>query len=309
MQSPSKRKIVIPGGAGYLGQAFAAHFAAQGDQVYILSRRAQPDAGNIHYLAWDGATLGPWASVFDGADAVINMAGRTVNCRYNARNKRQIYDSRLRSTRVIGQAIATCARPPRVWLNASSATIYRDADDREVDEASGEIGSGFSVDVCQKWEFELWNSPTPHTRKVALRMAVVFGRGKGGPAEAFANIVRLGLGGTQGNGRQYVSWIHMADCIRSLEWLLAHEALSGPVNLAAPNPLPNREFMRTFRQMCRQPIGLPANRLMLEVGAFFLRTETELLLKSRRVVPGRLRESGFSFAYPTFAEALHEILH
>lgn len=309
MMSTDRRTIVLPGGAGYLGRSLAQFFVQQSYEVVILSRRPAADHAGVRYLAWDGATLGDWAHSFEGATAVINLAGRSVNCRYNAHNKQQIYESRLRSTAAVGAAIAACTRPPAVWINASSATIYRDAHDRPMDEATGEIGTGFSVDVCQRWEHALFSCATPYTRQVALRAAMVFGPGRGGVMEAFERIVRLGLGGTLGSGTQFVSWIHLADFARSVQWLIEHDELDGPINCAAPNPLPNREFMRTLREVCRQPIGLPATRWMLEIGAFVLRTETELLLKSRRVVPGRLLKSGFQFRYPELRPALEQIVN
>jgi uncharacterized protein (TIGR01777 family) len=303
----SKPTIVMPGGAGYLGRHLASYFAARGDRVVILTRHPAGDVGLIRQIEWDGKTLGDWAAALEGAHAVVNLAGRTVNCRYNAKHKREIYDSRLDSTRVIGQAIAGCANPPAVWINSSSATIYRDARDRAMDEKTGEIGTGFSVDVCQKWEEALNEAATPGTRKVALRTAIVFGPGAGGPFEAFRRIVKLGLGGTLGPGDQFVSWVHSHDFCRAVEFLMERQDLSGPVNVAAPNPVPNREFMRIFRQVLHKRIGLPATRWMLELGAFFLRTETELLLKSRRVIPGRLVEAGFEFEFPEFGAALEDI--
>lgn len=274
----------------------------------ILSRQPHSASDSVKYVQWDGTTLGQWAEELEGATAIINLAGRSVNCRYNEANKREIYASRLAATKVIGEAIARCTNPPKVWLNSSSATIYRHAEDRPMDEATGEVGEGFSVDVCQQWEQALANASTPHTRKVALRTAMVFGRGAGGVFAAFHNIVKLGLGGTLGQGTQFVSWIHAEDFCRALDWILTHPELDGAINLASPQPIPNAEFMRIFREVCRQPIGLPASEWMLEIGAFFLRTETELLLKSRRVVPGRLLASGFQFTYPRFEEALREIV-
>ncbi len=302
------KRIVIPGGTGFLGRYLAEYFAARGYEIVVLTRTPQPDASPARQVAWDGATPGAWAKELDGAAAVINLAGRSVNCRYHETNRRAIYDSRLHSTAAIGAAIAQCAQPPRVWLNSSSATIYRDARDRAMDEATGDIGTGFSVDVCQQWEQAFAAAVTPHTRKVALRTAIVFGHGSGGPFEAFHRLVRLGLGGRQGDGAQYVSWIHSEDFARAIVWLLEHEELSGAFNLAAPQPLPNHEFMRAFRQACGQPIGLPAMEWMLEFGAFFLRTETELLLKSRRVVPRRLLESGFQFNFPDWRAAVDNLV-
>lgn len=308
MKAENNKNIIIPGGAGYLGKALAAYFSQLGYSIVILSRRAQTSASSsIRFLEWDGENIGAWQRQFEGASAIINLAGRTVNCRYNETNKQEIYDSRLKSTKIIGEAIAQCASPPSVWLNASSATIYRDAEDRAMDEVAGEIGTGFSVDVCQRWERVLNDAQTPHTRKVALRTSIVFGKGQGGPFEAFRNVVKLGLGGTLGKGTQFVSWIHLEDFCRSLQWILEYEGLTGAINLASPNPLKNSEFMRDFREACGMPVGLPAMEWMLEIGAFFLQTETELLLKSRRVVPTRMLASGFVFKYPEFKSALSEI--
>lgn len=290
-----------------MGGVLARHFAGKGCAVVVLSRQDRPSQGGVQYVVWDGETVGEWARELDGAEAVVNLAGRSVNCRYNPANRDEIYESRLRSTRAIGEAIAACAAAPPVWINSGSATIYRHALDRPMDEATGEIGTGFSVDVCLKWEKALNDAPTPATRKAALRSALVLGRG-GGVMEAFLTIVRLGLGGTLGRGDQFVSWIHEADFARAVEWLIAHPDLEGPVNLASPHPVPNAEFMRTLRQVCRQPIGLPATEWMLEIGAIVLRTETELLLKSRRVVPTRLLESGFKFEYPELHRALEAIM-
>lgn len=305
----TSQKIVIAGGSGYLGRALAAYFVARDDRVVVLSRTAAEEQAGIKTVAWDGRTLGPWAAELEDADVVINMAGRSVNCRYNDRNRRAIYASRLDSTRVLGAAIAQTQNPPRLWINSSSATIYRDAYDRPMDEEGGEIGSGFSVDVCQQWERAFFEAPTPHTRKVALRSAMVFGKGRGGVMEAFQMIARLGLGGRQGSGKQFVSWVHLDDFIAGIQWIIDHPELDGPINVASPNPRTNADFMRILRLVSRRPIGLPATRWMLEIGAFFLRTETELLLKSRRVVPTRLLESGFQFRYPELYPALDNIVN
>jgi uncharacterized protein (TIGR01777 family) len=303
--------IVMPGGAGFLGRHLAAYFAAQGYSVVVLSRQPGADSGKIRSMHWDGRTLGPWEKALEGARAVINLAGRTVNCRYTAKHRAEIYDSRLASTEVIGRAIAACSNPPPVWLNAASATIYRDADDRPMDEATGELGTGFSVDVCQKWEAALDAASTPATRKVALRSAMVFGAGDGGVFEAFRRVVALGLGGTLGRGSQFVSWIHVRDFCRAVQFIMDDDGpdpLRGPVNLASPHPVTNREFMRIFRRACHKRIGLPASRWMLEFGAFFLRTETELLLKSRQVIPGKLLARGFGFEFPDLGPALEDVV-
>ena len=303
MDAKTGLTIVIPGGGGYLGRHLSDYFAAERHKVIVLSRDERENRGSVRYAQWDGKTLGEWSKLIDGADAVVNLAGRSVNCRYTKANRDEIYASRLDSTRIIGQAIAAAGNPPTVWLNSSSATIYRHALDRPMDESTGEFGHDFSVEVCQKWEQTLNEAQTPRTRKVAMRSAMVFGPGRGGVFEAFHNIVRLGLGGTLGRGDQMVSWIHLLDFCRAVQWLIEHEQLSGAVNLSSPNPLPNRDFMRIFREVCHKRIGLPATRWMLEVGAVFMRTETELVLKSRRVVPKRLLDAGFQFELPEWSTA------
>lgn len=302
-------KIVLPGGSGYLGRALTDYFAHRGWNVVILSRQLPPESSNgARFVRWDGETLGDWARELEGASAVVNLAGRTVNCRYNAPNKARIYASRLRSTQVLGEAIAACEHAPPIWINSSSATIYRHALDRDMDEASGEIGSGFSVDVCLKWEQALAKATTPGTRKVALRSSMVFGAGDDGVMDAFETLVRRGLGGTLGPGNQFVSWVHERDFARAIEWIVEHEELRGPVNCAAPHPVPNREFMATLREEMQQRVGLPASKWMLQIGAFFMGTETELLLKSRRVVPAKLLDSGFEFEFPFWQQAARAIL-
>ena len=273
----------------------------------MLSRQGEPVPG-VRVARWDGATLGDWKSVFEGAEAVLNLAGRSVNCRYNSKNRAEILDSRVNSTRILGEAIAGCTIPPKVWLNSSTATIYRHAEDRPMDDETGEIGSGFSVGIALAWEKEFFERQLPATRRLALRTAMVMGPQPGGPFVVFHRLARLGLGGTLGSGRQMVSWLHDEDFCRAVEWLIDHEEVSGPINVSAPNPLPNREFMREVRRAARAPIGLPATRWMLEVGALILRTETELPLKSRWVLPSRLKAAGFSFNHPDWPNAALEIV-
>ena len=307
-------KIVIPGGSGQVGTILARAFHQRGHEVIILSRN--PTNAPWRVVKWDAETTGDWTSELEGADAVVNMAGRSVNCRYNAENRRLIKESRVKSTQVLGEAIARASRPPSVWLQASTATIYADSYDAPNDEATGVLGGsqpnapdtwGFSIDVATSWERALNESATPHTRKVLLRSAMTMSPDRHGVFDTLLTLVRHGLGGRAGDGRQYVSWIHDQDFIRAIYWLMEHEELEGPVNLAAPNPVPNSEFMRTLREAWGISFGLPATEWMLEIGAFFLRTETELILKSRRVTPGRLLESGFVFQFPTWAEAAHDL--
>lgn len=310
----SSLKLVLPGGSGHVGSLLARHFHAHGHDVVVLSRRPQPAPWRV--LDWDATTIGPWADHVDGADVVINLAGRSVNCRYTADARREILESRVLSTKVIAQAIrAATRRPPRVWLQASSATIYSHRYDAPNDESTGAIDSNgnasstwrFSVDVVQAWERAFSSADAPGTRKVALRSAIIMSPDRGSAFDVLLGLVRRGLGGTQGDGRQYVSWIHGDDFLRAVRWILDHPELEGIVNVASPNPLPNAEFMRALRAGWGRGFGLPAPAWLLEIGALVLRTETELVLKSRRVVPGRLLQSGFPFLFPDWTAAARDL--
>jgi uncharacterized protein (TIGR01777 family) len=312
-------RIVLPGGSGQVGQALARYFVKRGHHVTVLTRR--PYTAEWQTVHWDGENIGPWTEYLGGADVCINLSGRSVNCRLTAANRQAIYDSRILSTRLIGTVIGRLTEPPRVWLNASTATIYRHALDRAMDETTGELGGNeliskrrrapetwnFSLRVAKDWEAAFFESKTPRTRKVALRTSIVFSPTPGTAFGVMSNLVRLGLGGKQGNGRQYVSWIHETDLARAVEFLIDHEEIDGPINLAAPNPLPNREFMAALRDAWDVPNGLPAPALAIEIGAFFLRTESELVLKSRRVVPTRLLDAGFEFEFPEWLDAANDL--
>jgi len=310
-----KRRIVLPGGSGQVGTILARHFYAQGDDVVVVARTAKPVPWKT--VPWDGETVGAWTSELDGADLVINLAGRNVNCRYTPENRREIKESRVRSTRLVGEAIGRMAHPPRIWMNASTATIYRHAFDRPMDEITGEIGGkepnapstwAFSIDVATSWEEAFFSSPTPGTRKVALRSAVVMSPDRGGVFDTLLTLARFGLGGTSGSGKQFVSWVHDRDFLRSIDYLIEHDDLDGAVNIASPNPVPNGEFMALLRKAWGTHIGLPAMEWMLEFGAIFLRTETELILKSRRVIPGRLLTHGFKFDFSEWGGAVRDLV-
>ena len=255
--------------------------------------------------------------MLDGSDVVINLAGRSVNCRYNAANRREIKESRIVTTRLVGDAIANASRPPKLWMNASTSTIYRQSVDTPMDDINGVIGGDepdlpsawrFSYDVATSWERAFFETSTPHTRKIALRTSMTMSPDRGGVFDTLAKLVRVGLGGPAGSGRQFVSWVHELDFVRAVEFLIAQSDLDGSINITSPNPLPNREFMAVLRRACGAPIGLPATSWMLEMGALFLRTETELILKSRRVVPRRLVEAGFGFQFPEWSGAAADLV-
>lgn len=314
---------VIAGAGGFIGRAVTAAFAADGYDLRIVGRGAGID------WADDGALC----RAVDGAEAVVNLAGRSVDCRYTERHRREILDSRVRTTRALHDAVETAPRAPRVWLNASTATIYRHATDRPQTEQDGELGEGFSVDVATSWERELFAGSLPRTRRVALRMAIVLGDG---PATRMLfRLARLGLGGTQFDGwcpphrryrgigahptgpaaapwhrtggRQRFSWVHIDDVVGAIRFIRDEDRLAGPINIASPHPSDNRTLMRALRRIVGAPAGLPTTRWMLELGMWAMRTEPELVLKSRWVLPGALERAGFVFVHPDLAPALVDV--
>jgi uncharacterized protein len=308
-------KIVIPGGSGQAGHILARHFHTTGHDVTVLTRTPRPQQWRT--LFWDGANPGPWASHLEGSDVCINLAGRSVNCRYGQKNRREIRESRVRSTLLLNSVISALKSPPPVWINASTATIYRHALDRPMDEQYGELGGdepgapdtwNFSIEIAKAWEAAFFSTPTPRTRKVAIRSALTLSPDRGGVFDVLLALVRRGFGGAQGSGNQYVSWVHQTDFIRAIEFLISHDALHGTINVASPNPLPNREFMRTLRNAWGANIALPISNWMVEIGAFALRTESELILKSRRVIPGTLAAYGFDFSFPRWQDAAAELV-
>jgi uncharacterized protein (TIGR01777 family) len=300
------KKIIIAGGTGFIGQGLIKYFGEHND-IIVLTRHPQVNRDRVKYVWWDGETLHGWEKNLEKADLLINLAGKSVNCRYTEKNKQEIFDSRTASTRILGEAINTLEHAPKLWVNAGSATIYRHAQDRPMDEFTGEIQDDFSVQVCKRWEAAINGIDTPHTRKVILRIAITLGA-DGGVIHPYLNMVKFGLGGYQGNGRQLYSWVHITDVCRMIEWLHEHPEQAGTYNCSAPNPISNRQFMQTLRKAAGQSFGLPATSWMLSIGACLVGTEKELLLKSRWVIPTRALQAGFTFKYAHVQQALENII-
>lgn len=294
-----KQKIVIAGGTGFVGQYLTEKFIRSGYEVIIISRQA-------NHVNWDNTSA--ITAALENAEMLINLAGKSVDCRYNEKNKQEIFDSRINTTNALGNAILQCKNPPALWINSSTATIYRHAQDRPMTESAGEIGTGFSVNVATNWEKAFFNFKLSNTRQVALRMAIVLGK-DGGVVKPIKNLVRFGLGGKQGKGNQMFSWIHIEDLYQCIVFLQQHQELTGVFNTSAPNPDTNKNLMHVFRLKRKMPIGLPAPEWLLKFGAMLIKTETELILKSRWVIPERLLQAGFKFQYSTIDAALEDILN
>ncbi len=313
------KKIIIAGGTGFIGQAIAKYFGKE-NEIVILTRGIKNEKTNAHghqldntshtfhikYVLWDGKNIGAWSDEVNGADIIINLSGKTVNCRYNEKNKREILNSRVDATRVIGEAINKTTRPPKLWINASSTTIYRHAMDKPQDEITGEIENDFSVQVCKRWEEAFYEQHTPFTRKIALRMAITLG--EGGIMQPYFNLLKFGLGGRQGSGRQMYSWVHVLDTCRMIKWMADNPNMEGTYNCCSPHPVSNAVFMQTMRKATGHKIGLPAYTWMLKIGAALIGTETELVLKSRWVLPTKVLKEGFQFQYAHLQNALQDIV-
>ena len=313
-----KPRLILAGGTGYIGKLLTTYFLKQGWDVAVITRqpalRPNDKTKGPKYVHWDGETIGDWTKELEGSDALINLTGKSVNCRYTKRNQDSLVRSRIQPTRLLGQAVQECVHPPAIWMNASTATLYRHTFDHPWTE-NGEIGAhpeakdAFSVELATAWENAFLETDTTGVRKVLLRSAMVLGRqdDANNVFRVLRRLTRIGLGGTMGTGNQFVSWVHETDFCRAVEWIIRHPKIGGPVNVAAPTPLTNREMMQSFRSALGVPIGLPAPRWLLEIGAFFLRTETELILKSRRVISSVLRENGFTFNYTRMPAAIEDL--
>lgn len=300
-------KIVLAGGSGYLGQVLADYYKDKAKEIIILSRHTHSSQNNIHFRVWDGRTKGEWARCLEGCDLLINLCGKNVNCRYTKENQKEIFRSRLEPTALLGEVVSKLKSPPKAWIQIASATIYRHAEDHHQDEDKGETGTGFSVEVCKAWEKTFWEVEAPQTRKVLLRVGIVFGRSDG-MVPRLKNLVKLGLGGKQGTGTQYVSWIHEQDLARITEWVYDNGANGEIYNCTSPGAIQNKNLMALFRKTMGVPVGLPAPQWLLEIGAMIIGTETELILKSRWVFPKHLLEKGFQFQFDNPDHAIRDIL-
>jgi uncharacterized protein (TIGR01777 family) len=300
------KKLVIAAGTGFLGQALVNHFKNKADKIIILTRGKAHTEADIEYVHWDAKTLTGWEDALEGADALINLAGKSVDCRYTEQNKKEIMASRVTSTAILGKAVAQCTNPPLHWLNSSTATIYRHSTDKQMDEEDGEIGSGFSINVAKTWERTFFTTQTPHTLKTALRTSIVLGK-KGGALVPLKRLAQLGFGGRQGSGSQFVSWIHEVDFALAVAHIISHK-MDGVVNVVAPQPVQNVHFMKVLRQAVHAPFGIPMTTGLLKFGAAIIGTETELVLKSRNVIPKRLLQNGFTFKYPQLEKALKNLV-
>lgn len=301
------QKIVLAGGNGYLGTVLSEYYRNLADEIIILSRKPKAANGNIKTLVWDGRTAGEWAAQLEGAEMLINLCGKNVNCRYTKANREEIINSRVIPTKLLGQVIKKMPDPPKLWINLSSATIYRHAEDRPQDEITGDIGYGFSIDVCKKWEAAFYETDTPQTRKIALRMGIVLGMADSA-FPRLLNLVKFGLGGHLGDGKQYLNWVHEQDAARCTEFLLQHTELDGNINCTAPVPVQNAQFMTTLRKAWGIPFGLPTPAWLLSIGMAIVGSEPELVLKSRWVVPKRLLDVGYKFLFSEADHAIKDLL-
>ncbi len=300
------KKLIIAAGTGFLGQVLVDYFQNQFDQIVILTRGNTKQEGKIKYVHWDAKTLSGWETELENATILINLAGKSVDCRYTKENKKEILFSRIHSTKALSKAVLNCSNPPKHWLNSSTATIYRFSLDKQMDEVSGEIGNDFSINVALSWEKAFFKTETPQTLKTALRTSIVLGK-NGGAFSPLKNLAKLGLGGKQGNGNQYISWIHEQDFARAIHFIILKE-MTGVVNVVSPKPIKNQAFMQQLRQAVKQPIAIPLPAFLLKIGAYLIKTETELVLKSRNVIPKRLQDEGFQFQYPSLAKTLKSLL-
>ncbi len=303
-----KKVIVIAGGTGFVGKAITRILNPDRYEFRILTRKHMIDEGHVSFYKWDAKNIDEgWRQALEGAHVLINLTGKSVNCRYTEKNKQEIYDSRVGPTALLGEALNKTIDAPTVWINASTATIYRHEIKRPNDEYNGAIGRGFSVDVAKKWEQTFFKIYTPGVRKIALRMSFVLGR-EGEAISLFKKHTYMGLNKRHGTGKQWVSWIHEKDLCNIIDYIIHHDRIDGIVNATSPGAVQDRDFLKAFRQVLGVNYGVPIPAWMLTIGAYFLRTETELILKSRWVYPKRLLDLGFKFKFKTIEYALRDLL-
>jgi len=300
------KKLIIAGGTGFLGQALITQLEHEYDEIVILSRSGNRQTNKIKYIQWDAKSFGTWNAELEGAEAIINLSGRNINCRYTKKNKAEILASRLESTTIIGEAILKCKTPPKAWINASATGIYQFQENKFSTEANAKIGAGFIAEVCVAWEKAVAKFKLPQTRQLIIRTSMVLGHG-GGAFPVMSKLAALGLGGTLGKGTQQVSWIHIADYCALIKWMINTNTAVGVYNGVAPTPIINKDMMRLFRQKAHMKIGLPAYTWMLEIGAFFIGTETEIILGSTYAYPEKALNEGFTFQYKTMESCLDNL--
>ena len=301
-----EKKIIIAGGSGFIGKAISEHYLNKGYKVIILTRGNSSLKENIHYQNWDAETLGNWSEILESAELLINLTGKSVNCRYTNENKAKILASRVNATTVLGKAIAQTKNPPKLWINASTATIYNYSLTKPMSEDDHVIGNDFSMSVAKAWEEALADSATAKTRKIALRISLVLGKNEG-VLPVLTRLTKFGLGGYHGNGKQKFAWIHITDVIGIIEYVQGKKSISGAINCTSPSKIDNAAFMKALRKTLNIPFGIPTPKLLLEIGAFIIGTESELILKSRFVTPQRLLDAGFQFQYSDIEKALIDL--
>lgn len=301
------RKLILAGGTGFLGSTLSTYFQSQFDEIVILSRNQAKMKGKVRRITWDGKTMGSWTEELEGADVIVNLTGKNINCRYTEANKQEIISSRIDSTNIIGEAIKKCKTPPGLWINFSAIAIYKNSLDTAYDEFSTEQGKGFMYDVCKLWEEAFNTFKFSTTRKITLRVSVVMGK-KGGMVPELLPLVKMGLGGKAGNGKQTVSWIHEMDLCRMIEYFIKNKNTQGIYNASSPNPVTNSELMSSFRKACRIPFGFPTPEPFVKLGAWLMGTEPSLILDSTKIIPRKSLSEGFTFQYPTIDLCLNSLV-
>jgi len=299
-------KLIIAAGTGFLGQVLIDHFKDKFDEIVILTRGKSKTIDGIKYVNWNAKTFSGWETELENATVLINLAGKSVDCRYTKENKKEILWSRIQSTRILNKAVLNCANPPKHWLNSSTSTIYRFSLDKQMDEVNGEIGNDFSINVALSWEKAFFKTETPNTLKTALRTSIVLGK-NGGAFIPLKTLAKTGFGGKQGNGNQFVSWIHEEDFANAVDYIIKKE-MTGVINVVSPEPIRNIDFMKKLRKAVGFPFGIPMNVFLLKIGSFIIRTEAELVLKSRNVIPKRLLDNEFQFKFGDIDKAFQNLI-